>query len=113
MKVKKMIIRTDYQAIYNEAIEAGNKAYNEYFEKYGEPMYCGFAWAYFPSARTPFVTWCKKNSVGSKHWSKGWQIWNPCGHGTQSMDLKEVSAQAFCEVLEKHGIVCYMESRAD
>ena len=112
--MKVMIMKNqDFQAIYDTAIAAGNKAYNDYLEKHGEPMYCGFAWAELPSARTPFVNWCKKNGVGSKHWRKGWTIWNPCGHGTQSMDLKEVATLAFVEVLRENGIDCYMGSRAD
>lgn len=103
----------DYQAIYTQALNAAKAAEQAYFEKYGEPAYCGFAWVLFPSARTPFVTWCKKNNVGSKHWQKGWNIWNPTGNCTQSMDIKEIGAQAFAEVMNAHGIQCHMGSRAD
>ena len=103
----------NFTSIYEEAMTAAKAAEQAYFEKYGEPMYCGFAWVDFPSARTPFVTWCKKNNVGSKHWKKGWSIWNPAGNYTQSMDIKEAGAQAFAEVMNKHGIQCYMGSRAD
>jgi hypothetical protein len=103
----------DFQTIYNQAIESAKQAEAEMFAKYGEPAYCGFAWVDFPSARTPFVTWCKKNNVGSKHWKKGWQIWNPAGNHTQSMDIKEAGAQAFAEVMNANGIQCYMGSRAD
>jgi len=103
----------DYKAIYEQALASAKKAEQEYFEKYGEPWYCGFAWVDFPSARTPFVNWCKKNNVGSKHWNKGWQIWNPANNGTQSMDIKEAGARAFAEVLNSHGIDCHMSSRAD
>ena len=85
----------------------------EYYAKHGESMYCGFAWVYFPSARTQFVNWCKKNDVGSKHWQKGWQIWNPTGTGTQSMDIKEAGSHAFAEVLKSYGIECRAQSRAD
>ena len=103
----------DFQSIYTQALNAAKAAEQEYFAKYGEPMYCGFAWVDFPSARTPFVTWAKKNDVGSKHWRKGWSIWNPAGNHTQSMDIKEAGAQAFAEVMNKHGIECHMGSRAD
>jgi hypothetical protein len=103
----------DFTSIYEEAMTAAKAAEQAYFEKYGEPLYCGFAWVDFPSARTPFVTWCKKHNVGSKHWKKGWQIWNPAGNHTQSMDIKEAGAQAFSEVMNKHGVQCYMGSRAD
>jgi hypothetical protein len=103
----------NYQEIYIEALRAAESAESAFMEKHGEPMYCGFAWVDLPSARTPFVTWCKKNDVGSKHWKKGWQIWNPAGNHTQSMDIKEAGAYAFAEVLRKHGIDAYAGSRAD
>ena len=103
----------NYQEIYNEALEAAKQAEKAYMEKYGEPLYCGFAWVDIPSGRSPFVNWCRKNNVGSKHWKKGWSIWNPAGNGTQSMDIKEQGAHAFAEVLVKHGIPAYMGSRAD
>ena len=108
-----MKMKPNFDAIYAEALQAGHKAYNEYLAKHGEPMYCGFAWVQLPSARGPFITWCKNNGVGSKSSEKGWTIWNPCGHLTQSMDLKEISAQAVVDVLQLHGISCYMGSRAD
>ena len=103
----------DFTSIYEEAISAAKAAEAEYQAKYGEPAYCGFAWVDLPSARTPFVTWCKKNNVGRKHWPKGWSIWNPAGNFTQSMDIKEAGAHAFAQVLNKHGIQCYTGSRAD
>jgi hypothetical protein len=103
----------DFKAIYEEAIAAAKAAEQAYLEKHGEPMYCGFAWVDLPSARVPFVTWCKKNKVGDKHWRKGWSIWNPAGNYTQSMDIKEEGAEAFAAVLNKHGIECYAGSRAD
>jgi hypothetical protein len=106
-------IKLNYQEIYNEAIQSAKQAEQEYLEKHGEPMYCGFAWVEIPNGRSPFVNWCKKNGVGSKHWRKGWNIWNPAGNHTQSMDIKEAGAHAFTQVLSKHGIDAWMGSRAD
>lgn len=103
----------DYQSIYTQAIDAAKAAEADFLEKHGEPLYCGYAWVDFSSARTPFVNWCKKNDVGSKHWNKGWVIWNPAGNHTQSLDIKEVGASAFAEVLNRNGIVCSEGSRAD
>ena len=103
----------NYDNIYTEALNAAKAAESAYMEAHGEPMYCGFAWVDISSARIPFVGWCKKNNVGRKHWQKGWCIWNPAGNPTQSMDVKEVGAFAFAEVLRKHGISAYAGSRAD
>ena len=103
----------DFQAIYNEARAAGQKAEQDYMAQYGEPMYCGFAWVDIPNGRSPFVNWCKKNGIGSKHWKKGWQIWRPTDNMTQSMDILEAGAYAFAQVLRKHGIDAVSGSRAD
>ena len=103
----------NFQEIYQNALAAAVAAEREFMAQYGEPMYCGFAWVYFPSARSQFVNWCKKNGIGRKNWRKGYDIWNPAGNFTQSMDIKEVGAEAFAAVLNAAGIECYMESRAD
>lgn len=103
----------DFYTIYTKALTAGQQAEQEYVAKYGEDMYCGFGWVEIPDGRSPFVKWCKKNNIGSKHWKKGWQIWRPTGNHTQSMSVLEIGADAFADVLTAHGIVAYMGSRAD
>jgi len=103
----------NFQAIYDEALAAAVKAEADYMAQYGEPMYCGFAWVEIPNGRSKFVSWLKKNKIGDKHWKKGWQIWNPAGNFTQSMDIKEAGAYAFVKVLRAHGIDCVSASRAD
>ena len=103
----------DFQAIYNEALTEAKKAEAQYLAQYGEPWYCGFAWVDIDNGRSPFVTWCKKNGIGSKHWKKGWCIWNPTSNGTQSMDIKEAGSIAFCQVLRKYDIDACWGSRAD
>jgi len=103
----------NFQEIYTEALSASIVASNEFIAEHGEMAYCGFAWAEIPNGRSPFVNWCRKNGIGSKHWRKGWQIWNPCGHPTQSMDVKEAGTDAFVAVLRKHGIDAWACSRAD
>lgn len=103
----------DFQAIYNDALAAGQQAENDYVAKHGEDNFCGFAWVEIPNGRSPFVNWCKKNSVGSKHWQKGWQIWRCTNNMTQCMNVLEAGAMAFAKKLEEHGISAYMNSRAD
>ena len=103
----------NFQAIYDEALAAGIKAEADYMAQYGEPYYCGFAWVEIPNGRSKFVSWLKKNIIGSKHWKKGWQIWRPTNSGTQSMDILEAGAYAFVKVLRAHGIDAVSASRAD
>jgi hypothetical protein len=47
------------------------------------------------------------------HYPKTMTLWDPAKHHGQSMDCKEVGAQAYAEVLRKYGITAYMGSRAD
>ena len=105
----------NYQAIHQEAVEAANKAEQEYFEKYGEPMYCGFAWVSVRVTRTNSKEAIGLKSIGFKNsWMpKRVELWNVTSNGTQSMDIKEQGARAYAEVLRKHGIEAYAASRAD
>jgi hypothetical protein len=107
------LLSSPYRKIYEEAVVAGRDAEDQYIAKHGESMYCGFAWVEIPDGRSPFVRWCKGINLGSKHWKKGWYIWRPTDNNTQSMDVLEVGAKAFCEVLRKHGIEAQWMSRAD
>ena len=95
-------------------------AVEEYVEKHGEPMYCGFANVKVYPARGRFVSFMKKADIGSSGYKGGYRISYydimPNDHkyrGTQSMDIKEEGCRAFADALEKYGITAYMESRAD
>ena len=88
--------------------------------EYGEPMYCGFAWVtVYPehkgNTRLGKQERATLESMGfRKDWTgKAWQLWNPTGYAGQSMDVKEVGAQAYAEVLRTAGFKAYMGSRAD
>ena len=120
---------TTYNAIQTEAKTAASKAQEAFLTKwvestggneYGEPMYCGFAWVTVTPEHKGNTTLGKGErrvleSMGfSKDWTgKAWQLWNPTGYNGQSMDVKEVGAQAYAEVLRNYGFKAYMGSRAD
>ena len=107
--------------------EATNKAQNAVVDfladwnsktggnEYGEPMYCGFAWVDVAVTRTNSKLAKALESVGFRksHRAKTMTLWDPAKHRGQSMDCKEVGAQAYAEVLRAHGINAYMGSRAD
>lgn len=103
----------DNMAIYLKALEASQAAAHQYKLEHGEGFMCGFAWVYFPNGRDKFVNWLKKNNLGSKHWRKGYLIWNASKCPTQSIDLLEHANRAFSEVLQEHGINCMAQSRLD
>ena len=100
----------------NKAVEA----VDAYVEKYGEPMYCGFANVSIHPARGRFVSFMKKADIGDKGYRGGYRISYydimPQDHQyarTQSLDIKEVATEAFRDELRKYGLTVYAESRAD
>ena len=83
-------------------------------------MYCGFANVAIHPARGRVVKYLKEVNVGSNGYKGGWRIsyydMMPKGHRyghTQSMDIKEEGCNAFADALEKYGVECHMQSRAD
>jgi len=117
------------QDITAQAETACRKAQQEYLERwvnttggnsYGEPMYCGFDWVtVYPQHKGNTRAGKAERAVLSamgfrKDWTgKAYELWNPTGYRGQSMDVKEVGAQAYAEVLRAHGFNAYMGSRAD
>ena len=100
----------------NKAVEA----VDAYVEKYGEPMYCGFANVSIHPAKGRFVNILKKAGIGSKGYRGGYRISyydimpqdHPYRH-TQSMSIREEACEAFRDELRKYGLTVYAESRAD
>ena len=106
--------------MWTSAKSACMLAVDEFVEKHGEPMYCGFANVAIHPARGRLVKYLKEVNIGSSGYRGGWRIsyydMMPKGHRyghTQSMDIKEEGCNAFADALEKYGITAYMESRAD
>lgn len=90
--------------IYDRAVKAAKAAVEEYRKKYGEPVYCGFAWVVVPGNK-PFGKWLMRNGLGSKHHPSGVSIWYSAWSNSQSMDLAEIGADAFANSLRKDAIV--------
>ena len=82
--------------------------------QYGEPMYCGFASTkiYGVKGNTKLGKAFKAAGI-EKDYSGAYSIWNPSGHAGQSMDVKEVGAQACAQVFKNYSFTAYMDSRAD
>ena len=109
-----MKVKQDWDVLYVNAVSAANKAQLDYIKKYGEPMYCGFAWVNIPGTH-PFTKWLKDNHPRAGHQGhpKGWDIWSPGAYNGQSMDIKEMGARAFAAVLKEYDIPNYVGSRPD
>ena len=82
--------------------------------QYGEPMYCGFASTKIYGVRGNTKLGKAFKAAGiEKDYSGAYSIWNPSGWAGQSMDVKEVGAQACAQVFKNYGFRAYMGSRAD
>lgn len=103
----------DILEIHNQAVEAAKKAEQDFYERNGEPAYCGFAWVRFiADGRSALAKQLKK--IGAeKSWNYGYYIWNVTNNPTQSMDLKMAGAIAYVEVMQAFGIKVYAECRPD
>ena len=104
----------------SDAKKACLKAVDDFVAKHGETLYCGFANIVIHPARGRSVKFLKGMDIGSNGYGGGWRVsyydLMPKGHKyghTQSMDIKEEGCSAFADALEKYGIECYMQSRAD
>ena len=100
-------------AIHTEALESARQSAQDYIEKHGEPYYCGFAWVKIEAKGSTKMGKALKTMGFDLAWNGGLDLWNPSGHGTQSMDVKEAGAYAYAKVMQEHGIACYAHSRAD
>lgn len=96
---------------------------------------CGFAWVEVPLGRHPFITAMRRATrefvkspetvrnpqyessqlFGERqdYGTRAWQFWNPSGYSGQSIDIKDVGAQAFAAVLQEAGIKAHVRSRLD
>lgn len=118
------IIDLNIQDIHNKATMSAKTAVHDFLQdwnektggnEYGEPMYCGFAWVDVRVERTNSKEAKMLESIGFKksHMRKTMTKWDPAEHRGQSMDCKEVGAQAYADVLRAYGIKASMGSRAD
>ena len=113
----------DIRAILQESLDAASTASKSWLDdwnattggnQYGEPMYCGFASTkiYGVKGNTKLGKAFKAAGI-EKDYSGAYSIWNPSKHAGQSMDVKEVGAQACAQVFKNYGFTAYMDSRAD
>jgi hypothetical protein len=109
--------------IHTEATSAAKAAIAKFLDdwnsktggnEYGEPMYCGFAWVDVKERSNSKLGKALQAVGFSKSYQSGvLQLWDPAQHRGQSMDCKEVGAQAYAEVFRSYGVQMHMGSRAD
>jgi hypothetical protein len=97
-----------------EAQQAAAQAAQDYITQHGEDWYCGFAWVTVYEKGSTKLGRALLKSGFKKAYGGGLQMWNPSGHGTQSMSVKEAGAEAAARILkERLGVTAYAGGRAD
>jgi hypothetical protein len=100
----------------NEAAQQARTAAKVAYGVVGERDACGFAWVNVYGVRSNSKLGKALQSFGfRKDYTGSLQLWNPSGHGTQSISVKEAGAYAYAEVLkQKLGLEkVYAGSRMD
>jgi hypothetical protein len=104
------------QDAVNEAGIQARSASKEMYAKIGEGDACGFAWVNVWGVRSNSKLGKWLQAAGfRKDYTGSLQLWNPSGHHTQSISVKEAGAYAYAEVLRtKLGLdKVYAGSRMD
>jgi hypothetical protein len=100
----------------NEAAMAARTAAKVAYSQIGERDACGFAWVNVYGVRSNSKLGKALQGYGFRRdYTGSLQLWNPSGHGTQSISVKEAGAYAYAEVLkQKLGLEkVYAGSRMD
>jgi hypothetical protein len=102
-------------AIVNEARVEAHKAASSALAQYGDRDCCGFAWTniYGIKGSTKLGKMLEKAGVRKNSYDRCFQLWNPSGLGTQSMNILEAGAAAAAGVFKKYGFNAYSGSRMD
>ncbi len=103
------------ETIHNNAMQAAQKATDDYINQYGEHDACGFAWVTaYVSGATKLGKSFKAQGF-DKAYGGGWQLWNPSKNFTQSISAKEAGAQAYVDVIRSAlpDVKIYASSRMD
>jgi hypothetical protein len=113
-----MTVTTDInqvQIVLHQAQQAAQDAASKMYAQVGERDACGFAWVTVYKVRSNSKLGKALVAVGfSKSYTGGLQLWNPSGHNTQSISVKEAGAYAYAKYLETQlGLTAYAGSRMD
>ena len=102
------------KAVLIQAKDAAVNAAQVAYAQIGERDACGFAWVTVYKVRSNSKLGKVLAEAGfSKAYGGGLQLWNPSGHCTQSISVKEAGAYAYAEQLKALGLEAYAGSRMD
>ncbi len=106
---------TQVKIVLHQAKQAAEQAAVTAYAQIGERDACGFAWVTVYKVRSNSKLGKVLAEAGfSKSYTGGLQLWNPSGHGTQSIGVKEAGAIVYAGYLKSQlGLEAYAGSRLD
>ena len=111
-----MLTTTDIAGIHALATARAAAKAQELDARYGQAWPCGFAWVNISGVKLStkqgkeFAKLGFRKAYGYKNTV---QLWNPSGHGTQNMDVKEEAAEVYADVFRAAGYDAFAGSRMD
>ena len=104
----------EIRVIIDEAMSEAQMAAQQYLQQNGESSCCGFAWVDIADVKGNTKLGRAMKAAGLKQdYKREFSIWNPSGLATQSIDVKEVGAQAAANVFRRYGFKANAGSRLD
>ena len=106
----------DIAQIHQEATRAAEQAAADMLAKMGgDRGACGFAWVEIFGVKLNTRQGKEFVRLGFRRPYEGApiQLWNPSRSPVQNIDIKEMGAAAYAEVLKRHGFKAYVGTRLD
>jgi len=107
---------TDIASIHALATARAAAKAAELDAKYGQAWPCGFAWVNIAGVKLSTKVGKEFAKLGFRKaygYKNTVQLWNPSGHGTQNMDVKEEAAEVYADVFRAAGYDAFAGSRMD
>jgi hypothetical protein len=111
-----MTTTANITALHTEATRKAAAKAQELNLTMGQAWPCGFAWVNISGVKLStkqgkeFARLGFRKAYGYKNTV---QLWNPSGHNTQNMDVKEMAADVYAEVFRQAGFNAFAGSRMD
>jgi len=107
---------TDIHQLHAVATARAAAKAQELDAKYGQAWPCGFAWVNISGVKLSTKVGKEFAKLGFRKaygYKNTVQLWNPSGHATQNMDVKEEAAEVYADVFRAAGYDAFAGSRMD
>ena len=111
-----MTTTANITALHTEATRKAAAKAQELNATLGQAWPCGFAWVNISGVKLSTRQGKEFAKLGFRKaygYPNTVQLWNPSGHPTQNMDVKEMAADAYAEVFRNAGFEAFAGSRMD